>query len=160
MYFVACIFAISAIVSGIGQYVLSIMSNNSDTGLDLNNNSINGHHNQILIIFIIEIIIIVAFCLINIKGVLFSGKAENILTITKVTPLVILIIILIPHIKESNFYPFFHSYPAATLTKSISTSNLDFLKALVVIYFPFAGFEICVIPAEETKGEQKQHIDL
>ncbi|HEX5518970.1 MAG TPA: amino acid permease, partial [Candidatus Nitrosocosmicus sp.] len=50
---------------------------------------------------------------------------------------------------------FFHSYPAATLTKSISTSNLDFLKALVVIYFPFAGFEICVIPAEETKGEQK-----
>jgi amino acid transporter len=151
MYLIACIFAISAIVSGVGQYVLSILANNSNINSDLNNNFIHYNNNQILIVFFIEIITIVVFCFINIKDGFISGKAENILTITKVAPLIILIVILVPQIKESNFSPFFHSYSDTTSAKFISTSNLDFLKALVGIYFAFAGFEICAIPAEETK---------
>ena len=31
----------------------------------------------------------------------------------------------------------------------------DFLKALVIVYFPFTGFEISAIPAQETRTAEK-----
>ncbi len=70
-------------------------------------------------------------------------------------------IVLIPYIRESNFSPSFSSYATTTsaITANISNNvSIDFLKALVIVYLPIAGFEICAIPAEETKGEQKTAI--
>lgn len=128
LYLISAIFGVATIAAGIGQYV-------SYFGFYHNNNTV-------LILFI-ELLVIVAFCLINIKGVFLSGKAENVLTIFKVAPLVILAALLLPYIREQNFHPF---YPS---------SSTDFLKALVIVYWPITGFEISAIAPEETKGGEK-----
>lgn len=89
----------------------------------------------------IEVLIIFGFCALNVRGVSLSGTTENILTTLKTVPLIILAILLIPFIHLSNFTPF---YPSG---------NMDFLKAIIIIYWTFTGFEICAIPADETKGK-------
>lgn len=89
----------------------------------------------------IEVLIIFGFCALNLRGVSLSGTTENILTTLKTVPLIILALLLIPFIRLSNFTPF---YPA---------DSMDFLKAVIIIYWTFTGFEICAIPADETKGK-------
>ncbi len=89
----------------------------------------------------IEVLIIFGFCALNLRGVSLSGRTENILTTLKTIPLIILALLLIPFIRLSNFTPF---YPA---------DSMDFLKAIIIIYWTFTGFEICAIPADETKGK-------
>jgi amino acid transporter len=91
----------------------------------------------------IEISIILIFCLISIKGLYLSAKTEIILTIGKISPLLILSILLLPFLNESNFYPF---YPS---------SSFDFLKAIVIVYWSFTGFEIAALFSDETIGGQK-----
>jgi amino acid transporter len=66
---------------------------------------------------------------------------ENILTTLKTVPLIILAVLLLPYIRESNFLPFF---PAA---------HSDFMKAIIIVYWSYTGFEISAIPAEETKKQ-------
>lgn len=72
-----------------------------------------------------------------------SAKTEIILTIAKISPLIILSVLLLPFLNESNFYPF---YPA---------SSFDFLKAIVIVYWSFTGFGITALFSDETKGGQK-----
>lgn len=72
-----------------------------------------------------------------------SAKTEIILTIAKISPLIILSVLLLPFLNESNFFPF---YPA---------SSFDFLKAIVIVYWSFTGFEIAALFSDETKGGQK-----
>lgn len=121
LYLIASVFGNATIASGIGQYFLFF-----------------GFQD----VLFIEILIIILFCLLNLRGVYHSGIAENILTTLKTVPLLILALLLIPHIHKSNFIPF---YPA---------TSTDFLKAVIIVYWPFTGFEISAIPAEETKGEK------
>lgn len=123
LYLFSLVVGIAAIADGIGQY-LSIF------GIGYN------HY----IVLLIEVIAIASFCAINMKGVLMSGKTENVLTIAKVAPLIILAVLLVPNIHLSNFSPF---YP--------SSESTNFLKALVIVYFPIRGFEISAIPAQETR---------
>ncbi len=153
MYIVSCIFGIAAIASGIGQYAYSLVFGElSDT---TNTHITNATSFDIIILlFVVEVMAILAFCLININGVFISGKAESVLTIVKVTPLIMLSFLLLPYIRESNFVPFFHSYTSAT-TGGIASNSTVFLKALVIVYFPLTGFEICAIPLAETKGGEK-----
>ncbi len=89
----------------------------------------------------LEIVIIVIFGIINIIGVRPSGNIEILLTLLKTAPLVILAIALFPHIRNENFTPFF-------------TGKTDFLKAIIIVYWPFTGFEISAIPADETKNKK------
>ncbi len=119
LYLVSSVFGIATIAAGIGQYISFF--------------GIGG-------ILFIELLIIVFFCLLNIRGIYLSSATENILTTIKTVPLIILAILLLPYIQKANFSPF---YPAAPM---------DFLKALIIVYWPFTGFEICAIPAEETKN--------
>jgi amino acid transporter len=125
LYLVSSLFGISTIASGIGQYIFFF-----------------GFH-DINLILMVEISIIIVFCLISIKGLYLSAKTEIILTIAKISPLIILSILLLPFLNESNFYPF---YPA---------SSFDFLKAIVIVYWSFTGFEIAALFSDETKGGQK-----
>lgn len=118
LYLISSVFGIATIAAGIGQYIFFF-----------------GLYN----ILFIEILIIILFCLLNIRGIYLSGTTENILTTIKTVPLIILAILLLPYVHKSNFSPF---YPAA---------STDFLKALIIVYWPFTGFEISAIPAEETK---------
>jgi amino acid transporter len=127
LYLISVVVGIAAIADGIGQYF-----------------SFFGFQYTPFSILLVEVIAILAFCTINVRGVTISGKTENVLTIAKIAPLIILSLILIPYIHLSNFFPF---YPSSGIT--------SFLKALVIVYFPFTGFEISAIPAQETKTTEK-----
>jgi len=90
-------------------------------------------------VLLIEIAIIGTFCWINISGISLSGMTENILTTLKIIPLVILSFLLIPYIQGDNFVP----QTPVTVT--------GFLATIIIVYWPFTGFEISAIPVEETR---------
>jgi Amino acid transporters len=87
----------------------------------------------------IEIAIIILFCGMNIIGISISGMTENVLTILKIVPLVIISIVLIPFIDISNLVPF----PPVAPIGLVST--------ILIVYWPFTGFEISAIPVNEVK---------
>ena len=90
-------------------------------------------------VLLIEIAIIGAFCWLNISGISLSGMTENILTTLKIIPLVLLSFLLIPFIKADNFVP----QTPVTVT--------GFLATIIIVYWPFTGFEISAIMVEETR---------
>jgi amino acid transporter len=90
-------------------------------------------------VLIIEIAIIGCFCWINISGISLSGTTENILTTLKIIPLVIIALLLIPFIKVDNFIP------------QTPVTYTGFLATIIIVYWPFTGFEISAIPVEETR---------
>ncbi len=118
LYLISSIFGISTIAAGIGQYI---------TWFNLSN------------VLLIEILVIGAFCWLNISGISFSGMTENILTTLKIIPLVIIAVLLIPFINSNNFAP------RTPLTVT------GFLATIIIVYWPFTGFEISAIPVEETR---------
>jgi amino acid transporter len=90
-------------------------------------------------VLLIEIAVISAFCWLNISGISLSGMTENILTTLKIIPLVIIAVLLIPSINVDNFVP----QTPVTVT--------GFLATIIIVYWPFTGFEISAIPVEETR---------
>jgi len=90
-------------------------------------------------ILLIEIALIALFCFINIIGISFSGMTENVLTTLKIVPLVVISLVLLPFIRPENF--------ASTLP--LTSSGL--LATIIIVYWPFTGFEISAIPVEETR---------
>ena len=90
-------------------------------------------------VLLIEIIVIGGFCWLNIAGISFSGTTENILTTLKIIPLVIISLLLIPFINTHNFEP------------RIPFSATGLLATIIIVYWPFTGFEISAIPVEETR---------
>jgi amino acid transporter len=90
-------------------------------------------------VLLIEIAVISAFCWLNISGISLSGMTENILTTLKIIPLVIIAVLLIPSINVDNFVP----QAPVTVT--------GFLATIIIVYWPFTGFEISAIPVEETR---------
>jgi amino acid transporter len=90
-------------------------------------------------VLLIEIAIIGAFCWLNITGISLSGMTENILTTLKIIPLVIIAFLLIPTINVDNFVP----HTPVTVTGLLAT--------IIIVYWPFTGFEISAIPVEETR---------
>lgn len=90
-------------------------------------------------VFFLELGIILLFCLINIRGIRLSGFTENILTVLKIVPLFIIALALLPFISLSNILPFSPVNPP------------DFLRTILLVYWPFTGFEISAIPAEEVR---------
>ena len=90
-------------------------------------------------VLVIEIAIIGSFCLLNISGISLSGSTENILTTLKIIPLVIIAFLLIPFINVENFIP------------QTPVTYTGFLATIIIVYWPFTGFEISAIPVEETR---------
>lgn len=90
-------------------------------------------------ILFIEIVLIASFCLINITGISFSGMTENVLTILKIVPLIAISLLLMPYIRMENF----------TTTLPLTTTGL--LATIIIVYWPFTGFEISAIPVEESR---------
>lgn len=118
LYLISSVFGVSTIAAGIGQYM---------TWFGVSN------------VLLIEILIIGAFCWLNITGISFSGKTENILTTLKIIPLVMIAFLLIPFINIGNFSP----------TTPLTVTGL--LATIIIVYWPFTGFEISAIPVEETR---------
>ncbi|MFA4878145.1 MAG: APC family permease [Methanoregula sp.] len=118
LYLVSSIFGIATIAAGIGQY----------TGFF-----------GISQVLLIEAGIIAVFCWLNIRGIALSGKTEDILTLLKIAPLVIIALLLLPFFRWENLIP------AAPVTSA------GVLATIMIVYWPFTGFEISAIPVAETK---------
>lgn len=90
-------------------------------------------------ILFLELLIIGLFCAVNLIGITLSGMTENILTALKVIPLAVIAVLLLPAIELENLVPLV----PITATSLIST--------VLIVYWPFTGFEISAIPVEEMK---------
>jgi len=90
-------------------------------------------------VLLIEITLLAVFCGLNIAGIVFSGMTENILTALKIIPLVLIALLLLPFVRMENFVP------SAPLTAG------GLLATVIIVYWPFTGFEISAIPVEETR---------
>jgi amino acid transporter len=118
IYLVSSVFGIATIAAGLGQYFAFF---------------------AIPHVLAAEIFVIMAFLGVNLIGIAFSGRTENILTAAKIVPIVIIAVALIPFIRMENLVPE-HVAPLP-----------DILKVIIIVYWPFTGFEISAIPVEETK---------
>ena len=94
---------------------------------------------------LVKMLFVFALIAINVLGVRAAGKANDVLTIAKLAPLIffaaigLFYIILNPTIAASNLTPFSpHGFS-------------NFGIALVLIFWAYAGFEISTIPADEIK---------
>lgn len=118
LYLVSSAFGIATIAAGIGLYLgwLGLSS-----------------------VLYLEIAILSLFCAINIAGVSLSGMTENVLTVLKTVPLVVIALLLIPHIRAEN------------LAMGAGISAPAFLATVLIVYWPFTGFEISAIPVAETR---------
>jgi amino acid transporter len=90
-------------------------------------------------VLVAEVIILAFFCSLNLAGIALSGMSENILTLLKVLPLVAIAILLLPFIRIEN------------LTPIIPFSAAGLLSTILIVYWPFTGFEISAIPVNEVK---------
>jgi amino acid transporter len=90
-------------------------------------------------VLLIEILIICIFCGVNIAGIALSGMTENILAAIKIIPLVLITILLMPFVRPENF------------VQSSPLTATGLLATIIIVYWPFTGFEISAIPVEETK---------
>jgi basic amino acid/polyamine antiporter, APA family len=85
----------------------------------------------------------------NVVGVKMAGKFNDLLTIAKLGPLLLLtgaglvFIVLQPQITLARFHPFFVGSPA----------NIG--QALVLIFWAYAGFELSTLPADEIQDARR-----
>lgn len=118
IYLVSSVFGIATIAAGLGQYFTFF---------------------AIPHVLATEIFVIMAFLGVNLIGIALSGRTENILTVAKIVPILLIAVALIPFIRLENLFP----ARVAALP--------DILKVVIIVYWPFTGFEISAIPVEETK---------
>jgi amino acid transporter len=90
-------------------------------------------------VLVIEIAILALFCALNIAGIAFSGMTETILTALKIIPLILISLLLLPFVRPENFVQ----------VSPLTTTGL--LATVMIVYWPFTGFEISAIPVEETR---------
>lgn len=90
-------------------------------------------------VLLIEIAILAFFLCLNCTGITLSSLTENVLTALKIVPLVILALLLLPRVRPENLIP------------STPLTITSLLASVIIVYWPFTGFEISAIPVEETK---------
>jgi len=92
---------------------------------------------------LLKAIFIVIIFLTNVVGVKMAGKFNDILTIGKLGPLLLLmsvgliVIVLHPQVALARFHPF------------LIGGSANFGQALVLIFWAYAGFELSTLPADE-----------
>ncbi len=117
-YLFSSIIGISTIAAGIGQYV--------------------AYFGQMDVI-LIEILAIAALLIVNVVGVRLSGMTENVLTMLKIIPLVIVALLLLPYVRFENFTP------------NVPFTFGALFSTIIIVYWPFTGFEISAIPDAEVR---------
>ena len=88
-------------------------------------------------------IVVLAILALNIRGIRQSSFALNLLTIGKLTPLALFILIGLPHVSGAALH--LDGFPAWS---SISTASL-------LLIFTFGGYEIIPVPAGEARDPQR-----
>ena len=93
-------------------------------------------------IFLIALIVF-GLMFVNIVGVKESTKMTNILTVGKLTPLFLFVVVGMFFVQPANF------------NFSVSPEMDVFANAILVLIYAFVGFESAVIPAGEVKDPKK-----
>jgi amino acid transporter len=88
---------------------------------------------------LLEVAAIGAFLVVNLVGIAFSGSAENVLSVLKIVAIVGIALALAPFVETRQLLP----------ARAIGISEL--LRVVVIVYWPFTGFEISAIPVAETR---------
>jgi len=91
-------------------------------------------------ILLIELFIIALFCGMNLIGITLSGMTENLLTALKVIPLVVIALLLLPSVELED------------LTPLVPLTATGLVTTVLIVYWPFTGFEISTIPVDEMKN--------
>ncbi len=86
-----------------------------------------------------DIAAVLIFLGINLIGVALSGAAESLLTVARIVPLVAIALLLLPHVQPDL------RLDARPVTLSA------FVAAVLVIIWPYTGFEIGAIPVSEAR---------
>lgn len=94
---------------------------------------------------IIAVLIVTGLSLVNIIGVSKTKNLNNVITISKLVPLILFIAIGVFFITGANFTPMF---PSHITTTSFSTTA-------ILIFFAFTGFETIAIAAEDYENPKK-----
>ncbi|HYA33660.1 MAG TPA: amino acid permease [Candidatus Bathyarchaeia archaeon] len=98
---------------------------------------------------IIKVVFVAVIAYINLRGVKAAGRVNDVLTIGKLSPLLLLIVagfiylIVHPGTAASNLIPF----------APLGFSN--FGPALIIIFWAYTGFELAVIPSGEIEDSTK-----
>ncbi len=93
-------------------------------------------------IAMIEALIIAAMLALNLKGISFSGIAEVLLSVIKILGILAIIALLAPLVEVRSLVPQTMA-PLPVL-----------LQVVIVVYWPFTGFEISAIPVGEIKDSR------
>jgi len=117
-YLLSSLFGTATIAAGIGQYLAFF---------------------GISWVLPAEIGIILGLLAINLRGIFLSGWTENILTVLKIIPLVVITVLLVPFIRLDHFLP------------TVPFTLPGLAATMVIVYWPFTGFEISAIPVDETR---------
>jgi amino acid efflux transporter len=88
---------------------------------------------------VLEILIIAVFLGLNLAGIALSGATENVLSLLKLIGIGAIIVALAPFLHGRELLPA-RIAPLPAL-----------LEVVVIVYWPFTGFEISAIPVAETK---------
>ena len=94
----------------------------------------------------VEGVVIASITYVNVRGTKMAGRANDVLTIAKLSPLLLLIV-------AGAIYMAFN--PAATYANFVPFAPLGFGhfgQALVLIFWAYAGFELAVIPSNEIEN--------
>lgn len=122
LYVLASLFGIATIAAGLGQY-LTWLGGASMRAYDVP----------------VEIAIVFAFLLLNLRGMAASGSAENLLSVLKIGGILAIVLVLLPDVAPQRLVPL-PLAPAPAL-----------LHVVIIVYWSFTGFEISAIPVDEAK---------
>ncbi len=86
-----------------------------------------------------EALIIGAMLAVNLHGISLSGSAENLLSILKIAGILAIVALLAPLVHFQSLVPTSFA-PLPTL-----------IQVVVIVYWPFTGFEISAIPVAEIR---------
>ena len=95
---------------------------------------------------IIKLLFIASITYVNIRGSKLAGRANDVLTIAKLSPLLLLIV-------AGLIYMAFN--PTQTIANFVPFAPLGFSnfgQALVLIFWAYAGFELAAIPSNEVEN--------
>jgi len=98
---------------------------------------------------IIKVLFVVFLIATNVVGVKAAGRTNDVLTIVKLAPLILFVVIGLLYVASNVSMVSAHFSPFSPFGSG------NFGSALVLIFWAYAGFEISTIPAEEIRDPSR-----
>lgn len=95
---------------------------------------------------LVKLLLVVAITAVNVRGVQFGGRLNDVLTLTKLLPLALLILAGLAFIVGRRPLAAAHLTPFAPLGWG------GFGAAVLLIFWAYAGFELAVLPSAEVRA--------